>query len=79
MPNRKYLWLIDSPFAFDYDRWLELKSCGLFQNLSAKSFINDDGGVALEIKGFELPAIVFSPEATFVASLSHPEAAGGVI
>eukprot|EP01041_Mallomonas_annulata_P012691 gene12691-26732_t len=66
----------NKPFTMNLDRWRLLKSSGLFANLTAKSYVNDDK-VHLEVQGVELPSIRFSPEVSVSASLTRPEVAGG--
>lgn len=66
-----------TPFEFRIDRWRALQSCGLFGNLTARSF-SDENGVALLITGVERPSITFQPEASVGLSLTNPDINGGV-
>ena len=67
------------PFVFSLDRWRAIQNCGLFKNLSAKGVSDPKTGrVIMEISGEELPAIRFTPEVSIGASLSNPEASGGI-
>ena len=64
-------------FKFDIDKWKDVISSGLFQNLTVNS-VHTEEGVYLNITGFETPSLSLSPEATFTASLDNPEILGGV-
>jgi len=65
------------PFDFNVAKWQALVNCNLFRNLTARTGAAMDG-VYLNVSGIELPSVVFSPEATLVASLENPEVLGGV-
>jgi hypothetical protein len=65
------------PFEFNLERWRALGRCGLFRNLTARTFLGPDG-VYLNITGYEMPSTSFAPEATVVADLDNPEVLGGI-
>lgn len=65
------------PFEFNLQKWKAIQHSGLFYNLTALSKLTPHG-VVLNISGYELPSISFSPEATLVASIDNPEIIGGV-
>jgi hypothetical protein len=64
-------------FEFNLDKWMDLQFCGLYRNLTAKP-VYRDGGVSLEIKGYEVPSITFQPELSASLSLTNPQVSGGV-
>ena len=52
-------------FQFNINKWRLLQNSGLFQNLSAQIFKDKDDAVGVEVSGYELPSIRFSPEGIF--------------
>jgi hypothetical protein len=68
----------ESPANLDINLWRALRDCGMFVNLTATTFIAEDGGVRIGIEGYEIPTMKFSPEVTVAASLERPEVSGGV-
>lgn len=68
----------NSTFCLNYDSWLELKSSGLFHNLTAKSFMRNNE-IYLEISGIELPSTEFTPEVSVQDVSKTPDFSGGVI
>lgn len=65
-------------FTLNFDQWSRIQKCGLYANLTAKSFISDDG-VYLEIHGQELPSVTITPEVSIHSIKKGPEISGGVL
>jgi hypothetical protein len=70
------------PFQLDFQKWLALKQCGLFTNLTARTVVTTDNlgneSVSLEVMGIENPSLSIAPELGFSLSLTRPEISGGV-
>jgi hypothetical protein len=64
-------------FTMNFDRWIELQSCGLFANLTAKSFVVDEE-LYLEVYGRELSSVSFTPEISLEGIKERPQMTGGV-
>lgn len=64
-------------FDFNVEKWRALQSCGLFQNLTARTIVKDDG-IALLIEGTEGPSLKFAPEISVGGSVTDPQVSGGV-
>eukprot|EP01040_Poterioochromonas_malhamensis_P013335 gene13335-14650_t len=65
-------------FDFNVEKWRALQSCGLFQNLTARTIVKDDG-IALLIEGTEGPSLKFAPEISVGGSVTDPQVSGGLI
>lgn len=64
-------------FDFNVEKWRALQSCGLFQNLTARTIVQEDG-IALFIEGTEGPSLKFAPEISVGGSVTDPQVSGGV-
>lgn len=64
-------------FSLDFDAWRDLQTCGLYANLTAKTFIKNNE-VYLEVSGIEIPSHEFAPEVSVKDISNRPDFSGGV-
>lgn len=65
-------------FHLDYDKWLAVKNCGLFSDLTANISISGDNEAEISIFGKELPCISIRPDVSIGSNDQGIEVLGGV-